>query len=102
MRLVLPEIVQPSQEGMEDQSETAYEFWMTNSSRCDIIRGFLNTLLMILGVAGRNSDNTFIKQVFGWEPNTLLRSGLAKTYKWIEEQYADRKAGKKTVIDTIE
>ena len=30
------------------------------------------------GVAGRNSDNTFIKQVLGWEPNTPLEDGLAQ------------------------
>ena len=48
------------------------------------------------GVAGRNSDNTFIQQVLGWEPNTPLREGMAKTYAWIEQQYADRKAGKPT------
>jgi nucleoside-diphosphate-sugar epimerase len=53
------------------------------------------------GVAGRNSDNTFIKQVLSWEPNTPLREGLAKTYAWIEQQYADRKAGKRTVTDPI-
>ena len=45
------------------------------------------------GVAGRNSDNTFIQQVLGWEPSTPLREGMAKTYAWIEQQYADRKAG---------
>ena len=28
------------------------------------------------GVAGRNSDNTFIKKVLGWEPNTPLDKGL--------------------------
>jgi len=49
-----------------------------------------------LGVAGRNSDNTFIQQVLGWEPNTPLRVGLEKTYAWIKEQYYDRKAGKPT------
>jgi nucleoside-diphosphate-sugar epimerase len=49
------------------------------------------------GVGGRNSDNTMIKRVLGWEPSTPLREGLRKTYAWIEEQYADRKAGKKTV-----
>jgi nucleoside-diphosphate-sugar epimerase len=46
------------------------------------------------GVAGRNSDNTFIRQVLGWEPNTPLREGMEKTYTWISQQYADRKAGK--------
>ncbi len=49
------------------------------------------------GVAGRNSDNTFIQQVLGWEPNTPLEDGLAQTYKWIEKQFTDRKAGKRTV-----
>jgi GDP-D-mannose 3', 5'-epimerase len=47
-----------------------------------------------LGVAGRNSDNTMIKKILNWEPNTPLREGLAKTYAWIEQQYARRKAGK--------
>jgi GDP-D-mannose 3', 5'-epimerase len=49
------------------------------------------------GVAGRNSDNTMIKRILGWEPNTPFRDGLAKTYAWIERQYMDRKAGKRTV-----
>lgn len=49
------------------------------------------------GVAGRNSDNTFIQQVLGWEPSTPLEVGLRKTYAWIEQQYADRKAGRQTV-----
>ena len=48
-------------------------------------------------MAGRNSDNTLIQQVLGWEPGTPLREGLAKTYAWIEQQYADRKAGKRVV-----
>ena len=49
------------------------------------------------GVAGRNSDNRFIQQVLGWEPSTPLEDGLRKTYAWIERQYNDRKAGKRTV-----
>lgn len=51
------------------------------------------------GVAGRNSDNTFIKQVLGWEPNIPLKEGLKKTYAWIEQQYYARKAGKRVVED---
>ena len=51
------------------------------------------------GVAGRNSDNTFIKDVLGWEPSTPLRKGMHRTYQWIAEQYADRKAGKRVVQD---
>ena len=38
------------------------------------------------GVAGRNSDNTRIKELMGWEPSTRLRDGLEKTYAWIHEQ----------------
>jgi GDP-D-mannose 3', 5'-epimerase len=50
------------------------------------------------GVAGRNSDNTFIKKVLGWEPKTPLQEGLAMTYWWIEEQYQKRKAGKRVGV----
>jgi len=53
------------------------------------------------GVAGRNSDNTMIQAILGWEPKTPFRVGLAKTYAWIEQQFKDRKAGKRTVRDTI-
>jgi GDP-D-mannose 3', 5'-epimerase len=49
------------------------------------------------GVAGRNSDNTFIQQVLHWEPKTSLDKGLAATYKWIKTQYLARKAGKRVV-----
>ena len=49
------------------------------------------------GVAGRNSDNTFIEQVLGWEPKTPLRTGMEATYAWISEQYAARKAGRRVV-----
>ncbi len=38
------------------------------------------------GVAGRNSDNTLIRRVFGWEPSTGLRTGLEQTYQWIHDQ----------------
>lgn len=49
------------------------------------------------GVAGRNSDNTFIQQVLKWEPNTTLDRGLAATYDWIKEQYHLRKRGQRVV-----
>jgi nucleoside-diphosphate-sugar epimerase len=54
------------------------------------------------GVAGRNSDNTMIKRILNWEPGTPLREGIQKTYAWIEQQYADRKAGKRTVSENFE
>ena len=49
------------------------------------------------GVAGRNSDNTFIKKMLGWEPNTPLDRGLRETYQWIKERYYSRKKGKRVV-----
>jgi nucleoside-diphosphate-sugar epimerase len=49
------------------------------------------------GVAGRNSDNTMIKRILGWEPKTPLKEGLKPTYRWIEEQYFARKAGQRAV-----
>lgn len=35
------------------------------------------------GVRGRNSDNELQRKVLGWEPQTNLRDGIAKTYAWI-------------------
>jgi nucleoside-diphosphate-sugar epimerase len=40
------------------------------------------------GVNGRNSDNTLIRKLFGWEPSTRLRDGLEQTYRWIYDQMA--------------
>jgi nucleoside-diphosphate-sugar epimerase len=39
------------------------------------------------GVNGRNSDNTLIQQLMGWEPSIRLRDGLEKTYAWIHDEY---------------
>lgn len=44
------------------------------------------------GVRGRNSDNTRLRQVLGWEPAISLEEGLARTYRWIEDEL--RKAGR--------
>jgi GDP-D-mannose 3', 5'-epimerase len=38
------------------------------------------------GVRGRNSDNTRLREVLGWEPGIDLEEGLAPTYRWIEAQ----------------
>jgi GDP-D-mannose 3', 5'-epimerase len=38
------------------------------------------------GVRGRNSDNSLLREVLGWEPEISLEKGLAHTYSWIEVQ----------------
>jgi nucleoside-diphosphate-sugar epimerase len=42
------------------------------------------------GVNGRNSDNTRIRSLLGWEPDTRLRDGLEKTYAWIHDEHVAR------------
>jgi GDP-D-mannose 3',5'-epimerase len=43
------------------------------------------------GVNGRNSDNTLIKKLMNWEPDTKLRVGMEKTYRWIYDQMASKR-----------
>jgi GDP-D-mannose 3', 5'-epimerase len=38
------------------------------------------------GVRGRNSDNTLIREIYGWEPSISLADGLERTYRWIFDQ----------------
>ena len=39
-----------------------------------------------LGVRGRSSDNTFVRENIKWDTKISLKSGLEKTYKWIYDQ----------------
>ncbi|RJR34086.1 MAG: NAD-dependent epimerase/dehydratase family protein [Deltaproteobacteria bacterium] len=50
------------------------------------------------GVRGRNSDNTRLRQVLGWEPEISLEEGLTYTYRWIEQQVLQKRTGRKTEL----
>jgi nucleoside-diphosphate-sugar epimerase len=53
------------------------------------------------GVNGRNSDNTTIQRLLHWEPNTPLRVGLEKTYRWICDQYLARERSDAGVVREV-
>ena len=42
------------------------------------------------GVRGRNSDNTRILELAGWEPSIALEDGMARTYAWVFDQLSAR------------
>jgi nucleoside-diphosphate-sugar epimerase len=44
------------------------------------------------GVRGRNADITLARKILGWEPQVSLEEGIARTYKWIEQQLIKEKA----------
>jgi nucleoside-diphosphate-sugar epimerase len=39
-----------------------------------------------LGVRGRSSENSYIKEALGWRPSARLVDGMKETYVWIAEQ----------------
>jgi nucleoside-diphosphate-sugar epimerase len=43
-----------------------------------------------VGVNGRNSDNTLIRELLGWAPSMPLEEGMKITYDWIAEQIKKR------------
>lgn len=43
------------------------------------------------GVRGRNSDNTMINEIYGWEPSIKLADGLDLTYRWIYDELSERR-----------
>jgi GDP-D-mannose 3',5'-epimerase len=42
------------------------------------------------GVRGRNSDNTRLREILAWTPQTSLERGIELTYRWIRGQLAAR------------
>ena len=65
---------------------------VTINQLADMIAGIAGVTIRIkhiegpMGVRGRNSDNTLLRKVLGWEPAISLEDGLARTYGWIEGQ----------------
>jgi nucleoside-diphosphate-sugar epimerase len=49
------------------------------------------------GVRGRNSDNSRLREVLGWEPSISLEEGIARTYAWVEQQVRERAAAEAAV-----
>jgi GDP-D-mannose 3',5'-epimerase len=57
-----------------------------------------------LGVRGRNSDNTLLRKVLGWEPAVSLEKGLGVTYRWIENlvrDYLERAPDREKAIEEL-
>ena len=45
------------------------------------------------GVRGRNSDNTLVRKLLGWEPRIQLADGMERTYSWIYGRIVERGLG---------
>lgn len=52
------------------------------------------------GVRGRNSDNTLLRKVLGWEPSIHLKQGLAVTYKWIASELKKKQTEQPELVST--
>jgi hypothetical protein len=53
-----------------------------------------------VGVRGRYSDNSRVRQVLDWAPRISLEDGLRRTYAWIEDHVrADLQDPKRSQID---
>lgn len=90
LRLILSDIKEPINVGSD-------ELWSMNDM-VKMCMEFENKNLRLkhipgpMGVRGRNSDNTLIKQKLGWAPSITLRDGLRKTYVWIKSQIEAERA----------
>jgi nucleoside-diphosphate-sugar epimerase len=46
----------------------------------------IHHILGPLGVRGRNSNNSLIREKLGWDYSMSLKEGISKTYQWIKQQ----------------
>jgi GDP-D-mannose 3',5'-epimerase len=54
------------------------------------------------GVRGRNADIKLARKVLGWEPRVSLEEGLAKTYRWIEQQCRQESPSQRQMLKECE
>ena len=52
------------------------------------------------GVRGRNSDNDLYKEQLNWEPTQPLKTGMEKTYKWIDDQVNKKETKRDKYLDS--
>jgi nucleoside-diphosphate-sugar epimerase len=52
-----------------------------------------------LGVRGRNSDNTLIRNNLNWDYRMSLTDGISRTYDWINEQLQNVKNQESTLLN---
>jgi GDP-D-mannose 3', 5'-epimerase len=86
--------------GVEKLMESEYQFPLNIGSDYSISINDLAKLIIKIsgkkltirniegnqGVRGRNSDNTLVKNVLGWAPDSNLEDGLRKLYSWVDAQ----------------
>jgi nucleoside-diphosphate-sugar epimerase len=55
-----------------------------------------------VGVRGRNSDNRLLREKLRWSPQIELRSGLERTYQWVERQVRQGAAEQEAATPTAQ
>jgi GDP-D-mannose 3',5'-epimerase len=96
---------------MESEHQTAFNIGsdrqISINELVNIIEQFIDVRLHReyitgpLGVRGRNSDNTKVKTLLNWEPQISLEQGLLTTFRWIYEQYTNKKLPEQTKTEDV-
>ena len=53
------------------------------------------------GVRGRNSDNSLLRNVLGWEPKITLKEGIDQTYHWIWNELSQQDRAKPPIPKAV-